>query len=415
MVADTSETRAVDRSRAAVTASGAHGLTGLSVHARRRRGRPLAVVITFALASAAGCALKAPFTDPALTRAEAADRVHFRLLLIGDAGEPKDPEPVLTVADAWAGRQPGRSRVVFLGDNAYPNGLVENRRTDAERRLARQIDAFAPSGVPVTFIPGNHDWDRSNEAGLTAVRAQEAFVTGRGAGFQPKAGCPGPAVIDLPDRTAPVVRVVAIDTQWFLHQHDRGAGCSPDTPAGVESALREAAATTVPLVVVGHHPIATNGPHGGFHDWRSHLFPLAELYGWGKRVPLPLIGSLYPMFRTLVPSRQDIGSPSNQQMRLAIERALASATQTPLRIYAAGHEHSLQVLTHAAVDYALVSGAGSSQHESALTRRYNTLFASPRAGFMVLDVVDGGMRLSVVDPHAAPDVPTPQFALTPRR
>lgn len=367
------------------------------------------------LAGSAACALKAPFVDPAFTRGPTGERVLYRLVLIGDAGEPKDPEPVLTAADLWAGRQQGRSHVVFLGDNAYPNGLVEGRRADAERRLARQIDAFAPSRAPVTFVPGNHDWDRSNEQGLAAVRAQAAFVRGRGAAFVPEAGCPGPEVIDLPDRTNPLVRVVAVDTQWFLHRHARGAGCAADTPEAVEAALRTAADTPVPLVVVGHHPLATNGPHGGFHDWRSHVFPLAELYGWGKRLPLPILGSLYPMFRTLIPSRQDIASPANLRMRLAIERALASATAPSLKIYAAGHEHSLQVLKHAGVDYALVSGAGSSQHESAVTKRYNTLYASPRAGFMVLDVLETGARLSVVDPSAPPDAPTPQFALTPRR
>lgn len=374
-----------------------------------------ALAIATVLASSAACALKAPFADPAFTPSADTGRVLYRLLLIGDAGEPKDPEPVLTVADAWAGRHRGRSHVVFLGDNAYPNGLVASRRADAERRLARQIDAFAASGTPVTFVPGNHDWDRSNEEGLTAVQAQAAFVRSRGAGFAPEAGCPGPEVIDLPDRTTPLVRVVAVDTQWFLHKHARGAGCAADTPEAVEAALRTAADTRVPLVVVGHHPLATNGPHGGFHDWRSHLFPLAELYGWGKRVPLPIIGSLYPMFRSLVPSRQDIGSPANVQMRLAIERALGSVTTPPLKIYAAGHEHSLQVLRQAGVDYALVSGAGSSQHESAVTKRYNTLYASSQAGFMAIDVLESGARLSVVDPSAPPEAPAAQFMLTPRR
>lgn len=382
---------------------------------RRHTRRVAALALVAALTGSAACALKAPFVDPAFTRAPAVERVLYRLLLIGDAGEPKDPEPVLTSADLWAGRQRGRSHVVFLGDNAYPNGVVASRRADAERRLARQIDAFAPSGAPITFVPGNHDWDRSNEEGLAAVQAQAAFVTGRGAGFAPDAGCPGPAVIDLPDASAPLLRVVALDTQWFLHRHARGASCAAETPEAVEAALRAAADTRVPLVVVGHHPLATNGPHGGFHDWRAHLFPLGELYGWGKRVPLPILGSLYPMFRSIVPSRQDIGSPSNLRMRLAIERALASATSPPLKIYAAGHEHSLQVLKHAGVDYALVSGAGSSQHESAVTARYNTLYASPRAGFMVLDLLESGVRLSVVDPSAPPDAPTAQFALTPRR
>lgn len=180
------------------------------------------------------------------------------------------------------------------------------------------------------------------------------------------------------------------------------------------AALANALDTLLPVVVAGHHPLATNGPHGGFYDWRAHLFPLGELFSWGKRIPLPIVGSLYPAVRSMAPSRQDIASRANREMRLALERPLAAATKPALKIFAAGHEHSLQVLTSTAVDYALVSGSGSSAHQTPLTKRHNTLFAHSHAGFMVLDVTDDDVRLSIVDPTAPPDVPTRQFVLTRR-
>lgn len=385
--------------------------SGLLSVLRWHRAAPVVVTL---VAFTSGCALREAYVDPKLTAAPPAGRVLQRLILIGDAGEPKEPEPVLTAAREWADRARGRTSVVFLGDNAYPRGLIEGRRAEAERKLARQADAFADSGAAVTFVPGNHDWDNSDAEGLMAVVAQSAFVKARGAGFAPAAGCPGPEMLELQAAGPPRLRVVAIDTQWWLHQHARGDNCAERTPDAVLAALRDALATTLPVVVVAHHPLATNGQHGGFHSWRDHLFPFAELGTWGKYVPIPILGSLYPAVSTLAPSRQDIGSKENRAMRLALESVLASATTPALKVYAAGHEHSLQVLRNAGVDYALVSGAGSSQHESPVARRYNTLFAASHAGFMVIDVTDDGLHLSVVDVSAPPDVTTRRFALTKR-
>jgi hypothetical protein len=373
------------------------------------------VAIAVLAAAASSCALRGAYFDPALAPTTDASRVLHRLILIGDAGEPKEPEPVLTAARLWAGRQRGRASVVFLGDNAYPRGLIERRRADAEQRLLRQIEALAGSDANVAFIPGNHDWDKSDPGGLDAVVAQARFVESHGVDFAPEAGCPGPEILDLPKDGGPaVVRTIAIDTQWWLHRHARGANCAQDTPDEVVAALGKALETPLPVVVMGHHPLATNGPHGGFYDWRAHLFPLGELWSWGRAIPLPLIGSIYPAIRSLAPSRQDLDSRSNRAMRLALERVLASATMPALKIFVAGHEHSLQVLTSTAVDYALVSGAGSSRHETPVTKRYNTLYASSLAGFMVLDVVEDGVRLAIVDAMALADVPTPVFRLTRR-
>lgn len=374
-----------------------------------------AATIALAVAASAGCALKRPYLDARFAATAPDGRVVYRLLLIGDAGEPREPEPVLTQARLWAGRERGRSSVIFLGDNAYPRGLVPGHIETAKAKLARQIDAFADVEAPVTFVPGNHDWDDGGTLGLAAIVDQAAFVSERAATFLPTAGCPGPEVRDLPSPEAPVLRVVAIDTQWFLHRHARGSGCQPESVDGFEAQLRNATNTSLPLVVVGHHPLASHGRHGGFHPGREHLFPLGEIYSWGKWIPLPILGTLFPIARSMVDWPQDLASPKNRQMRWTIERALASATTPALKIYAAGHDHSLQVLTHAAVDYALVSGAGSSEHETGLSKGYDTLYASPNAGFMVLDVLESGFRLSVVDVEVPADTPVSQFALRRRR
>ena len=73
--------------------------------------------------------------------------------------------------------------------------------------------------------------------------------------------------------------------------------------------------------------------------------------------------------------------------------------KTPLLIYAAGHDHSLQVLRGRITDYLLVSGAGSSEKISEVSDGYNTLFAHEKTGFMVVDFLENdAVLLRVVEP-----------------
>ena len=79
--------------------------------------------------------------------------------------------------------------------------------------------------------------------------------------------------------------------------------------------------------------------------------------------------------------------------------AVSGADKTPLLIYAAGHDHSLQVLKGRATDYLLVSGAGSNVKLSKVKHGKNTLFAHKHTGFMVIDFLENGkVVLRVVEP-----------------
>lgn len=371
--------------------------------------RPGWLALAALVMSTAGCSARTPFVHQSLVPI-APEPAAYRLVLVGDAGELRQPEPVLTVAAAMAGRMAGRVTVLYLGDNAYPAGISgdDAARRRAEETLTRQFEAVS-TGARVVFLPGNHDWAKYGPDGLKAVERQAAFVRSRGAEFLPAAGCPGPEWIDLPQER-PVVRVIALDTQWWLHRFERGAACSPGSPEAVVAALRGAMATSLPVVVAAHHPLATHGEHGGFFDWRTHLFPLRALKGmkWAW-MPLPGLGSLYLGVRSLLDRAQDFGGRANASMRAALRDGLSVPTP-PLVVYAAGHDHSLQVLKGPTVDYTLVSGAGASHNQTAVGRGDDTLFAHETAGFMVLDVVADGFALAIVD-AAAPDTQRRWFRL----
>ena len=344
-----------------------------------------------------GCAGNPPpfLAAPAAPR----DAVETSLFLIGDAGEP-DPagEPVLAALRDAVAIAPGARLVVLLGDNIYPRGMPDStdpNRAEAERRLSTQISAVHEL-APVLVLPGNHDWSAGGADGWDAVRRQERFVTSRGnARFAPANGCPGPVVLDFGIR----LRLVVLDTEWWLRTGPKPAAgvgeCVPDTPAGVTDSLRGAlrGAGDRLVAVLGHHPLASGGPHGGHFTWKDHIFPLTAAVPW-LWVPLPIIGSLYPLARQAGWSDQDMSGGRNVEMRDSL--AAAFRVRPPL-LYAGGHEHNLQIIDGDDARHLVVSGAGRYAHTSHVVAIRGTRFAAAAGGFVRVDVLrDGRVRLAVI-------------------
>src|SRR5262245_12429717 len=163
----------------------------LSLPFRRRRRAALPAVMV-AIAIVAGCTHYAPYYRKGAERwapwVADAD-VDYRLLLLGDAGDPNpDGEPVLLTLKQQVNRIPQRTTVVFLGDNIYERGMplpsepvdpateavaetaaevarviisdVIQTRKEAERIINAQIDVVRGNGARAIFVPGNHDWDQ---------------------------------------------------------------------------------------------------------------------------------------------------------------------------------------------------------------------------------------------------------------
>jgi len=292
---------------------------------------------------------------------------------------------------------------------AEPAGAA---RGAAERRareiLDRQLRLDAPAAAVDTgpapdtsiarwFVPGNHDWnDRSvwsaffgpPRDGLARAQAQGAYLHGvRGGGADvallPPAGCPGPVVRDV----GRWLRVIAIDTQWWLapSRAAPGAAACDDVAdrATAAARLRQAVgdAGDRRVIVVGHHPLATAGPHGGYCGGRLGCV-LARPFRLGL---------------AHFTGRQDLSNRPNVSMRRALESALAPAPGARRAlVYAAGHEHTLQVFRGGAADWYLVSGSGNAGHTSPVGCRGASTFARAEGGFMRLDVTGAGLvRLTV--------------------
>ena len=118
-------------------------------------------------------------------------------------------------------------------------------------------------------------------------------------------------------------------------------------------------------------------------------------------VPLPIIGSYYAFNRKQGASNQDVNGPENVRMRRALDWVFAR--RKPL-VYAAGHEHDLEVLRGHSARHLLISGSGIYGHVTEVHQTDATRFAASLSGFMRLDFLrDGRVRLGVltVDAEAA--------------
>jgi hypothetical protein len=328
------------------------------------------------------------------------DSVSARVYLIGDAGAPKPGDPVLEALAAELRSRAAPATVVFLGDNVYPVGIPEDDdpgRHEAERRLLAQVAVVRGTAARAIFVPGNHDWGRSAPDGWARVMRQQLLIEGQNlpaVAVLPAAGCPGPVVVPVTSE----LRLVVLDTQWWLHPHakptDPASGCTADAPGEVTARIRQLVAGDSGWVgVVGHHPMVSGGVHGGYFSVLDHLFPLRTLKSW-LWVPLPIIGSAYPIARASGISNQDLPGQKYRELVDSLRSALADA---PVVFYAAGHEHNLQVVRDSTFGHVLVSGAGYFDHTTRTVYLDESRFAQAASGYMRLDVLsDGRIRLGVM-------------------
>ena len=211
----------------------------------------------------------------------------YTVYLIGDAGEADFSKPAaLTVLEGHLEKAGPNSMVVFLGDNIYNDGLPESssdERSGAEQKINAQLDILNAFQGKIVFIPGNHDWDHWRPAGLEAIKREESYIEhylDRGNTFLPDKGCPGPAVTNLTDNLV----FIAIDTQWWLHKWDKvnvaNEACTAiDDDSFIKELDKVLEANKGKQIIVGaHHPIITNGYHGGRFTIKDHLFPLTAKY-----------------------------------------------------------------------------------------------------------------------------------------
>jgi UDP-2,3-diacylglucosamine pyrophosphatase LpxH len=188
-----------------------------------------------------------------------------RILLLGDAGILQES---IAPAVMEISRRPNATHL-YLGDNIYPNGLVEPNHPQYEqsvRRLDRLLRLSRESRAVPIFVPGNHDWASGQMPGRVGyenvLREEKMVIEAFGArNYSPRHACPGPSVRKLGNR----IYLVSVDSHWFLHPFEKPLDeCAVRTPEEVFQKLRKVLRKLSPhntVIFATHHPMRSFGPH----------------------------------------------------------------------------------------------------------------------------------------------------------
>jgi hypothetical protein len=284
------------------------------------------------------CAGPAPPEHGPVTVTEPApDEVESVLFLFGDAGlarfrtHPLLPRVRVDV-DLWSQRLARDSavNVLLLGDLIYPDGLDPRHDDEFSKdsafiadQAALVADSIARArGSRAIFVAGNHDWgDQSDWEGTARLIRLQDFLdeqrdhAGVNAYLEPEAGTGGPGVLDVGEH----LRIIMLDTAWWIF------GAARSEKDAVLDSLRDAlaGAGNRRVVLAAHHPIRSGGPHGIYRE-RS--------VGGVLRALLSRSGAWL----------QDIHSAPYRDLLLGLDRVFGETR--PPDVFAAGHEHSAQVL-----------------------------------------------------------------------
>ncbi|QES87278.1 BamA/TamA family outer membrane protein [Rhizosphaericola mali] len=309
-----------------------------------------------------------------------------RVIFLGDAGEiNKSQQSVIRSASQQIINN--KTSVVFLGDNVYPDGMFteDDRKYNVDTTILRsQFQQFRDQNVPVIFIPGNHDWDNSGPYGLQKTKNQWAFIQSKNDSllkFLPENGCPDPVAIPINDSLV----IISMDSEWWLFPFDKkneDADCNCSTDRDVLNSLAELLYQNrnKTILFTTHHPFASYGNHGGFFSLKDYIFPLTELNS-SLYLPLPIIGSLYPIIRKTFSSAEDLNNPRYEEM---VQRISSIFMHFPNLIHISGHEHNLQLIDNKQTKHLQVI-SGSVAHNGYVKNGKDALFTSNKNGYVIID------------------------------
>ncbi|WP_203255931.1 metallophosphoesterase [Hyunsoonleella ulvae] len=296
------------------------------------------------------CATYSPQYNKAAKQPSFPDKaIAHSFYLIGDAGVSAEAESSQAVASfkAELSRAPKQSTVIFLGDNIYPKGLPkkgQEGRVSAENQLNAQISAVEDFKGETVFIPGNHDWYSD---GLKGLKRQEKYIEdalGKHT-FLPENGCPIERV-----KIGEDIVLIIVDSEWYVTNWDKHPTINDDCAIKtrtkffdeLEGEIKKARGKTTIIAV--HHPMFTNGSHGGQYSFKSHMSPL------------PILGTL----KNLIRKTGGVVTVDNQNSKYneLRKRMITLAQENDKTIFVSGHDHNLQYIIEDNLPQ-IVSGSGS--------------------------------------------------------
>ena len=314
------------------------------------------------------------------------DTISQRIILVGDAGELTNGRHPVVEAIKQFIKLDKKTTVIFLGDNLYDSGLPDDQSAlyqAAKAVLDSQLSVVEGTEARVIMIPGNHDWNNGARDGYETIIREQVYVdilNKPNVQFYPKDGCPGPVEVPLGND----VTVVIFDSQWWIHTYDKPgieSDCDCKTNDELTTQIEDIVTRNAKKLVLlaSHHPFKSYSVHGGNFQVKHHIFPLTDINPklW---IPLPIIGSIYPIARSVFGTPQDLSHPNYQNM---INKVTDAVRSNPHVVFVAGHDHGLQLIRDSSYNY-IVSGGGSKTNR--VSKGKHSLYAEQERGFAVMEV-----------------------------
>jgi hypothetical protein len=318
---------------------------------------------TLVMVCLCGCSIQKPYYNSKEkdweTKTMPDTPVKYTVYLLGGLGDARDSAgEVLRLWKAHTATSGSDHATVFLSEHVYENGLPEegnSLRKEAEKKIDAQLDYLKDDKGKLVFVAGDHDLQEGKKRERISAERTRDYVESklnRKDLFLPDNGCPGPSEVTLVDDWV----LVPVNTEWWLQDKDeRNKRCEPDDEDEVTDEVKDVIDNNQRknILVVGHHPFLNVGNQGGYFSLRQHVFPLTD---WCKflYLPLPFVGSLYPIYRAGIGTRHDFAYPPNRKMRRAFLSAFAGYGNV---VYASGHEHSFQYFKYNRQDYIIANSS----------------------------------------------------------
>ncbi|MEP1096612.1 MAG: BamA/TamA family outer membrane protein [Cyclobacteriaceae bacterium] len=316
-----------------------------------------------------------------------------KVFLIGDAGELDTGAKTFQLLSQKYEGATENDLLLFLGDNLYPKGLPDKEhpdRAEMEKKLDAQLDLMKNFKGRSYMIPGNHDWAQGRNYGWKQAMNMEEYVRAyleRDDAFVPVGACPGPLEIELNSSLV----LIVLNTQYFLHGWDKPREDGICENKSTAEALDDLRLTVEKhknkhVIIAAHHPVYTYGEHNGNFALKEHIFPLTVI-NKNLMLPLPVVGSIHPLFRKSIGNIQDNTHPKYKAIMKAIVSAMDESDNV---IFASGHEHSLQLIQRDGHHF-VVSGSGS---KATNLKKGKSVFGKSERGFSEIQL-DGDGKASI--------------------
>lgn len=273
--------------------------------------------------------------------------------------------------------------LLFLGDNVgLRNGssFSQKKMMKVQEQLDYYLKLLADFKGKTIFVPGDRDWNN----GLRGLQEQENYIKGslNSALFLPKNGC-GIEKFNISNS----IGLIVLDSQWYLENWNNHPKINEqcdlknkeDIFEEIESQLNNFQNKTT--LVVMHHPLFSNGVHGGQFDFNQQLYPFTN-----SKIPLPFLGSFLNLIRsTSGLSPQDLQNYKYRNYASRIATLLENRNNV---IVVSGHDRNLQFIRKGNVRQ-IISGSASRQQSAKAVGRED--FSYGDKGFAKLAIQDKGV------------------------